>query len=727
MTTTYFATAPLGMTDLLEQEINQLGASACQASRAGVSFDGDIETAYRVCLWSRIANRVLLPLASFAADTPEALYDGVKAIDWQAHLSSRETLAVDANISSSAMTHTQYAALRVKDAIVDQFSERFGKRPNVDVNAPDVRINCYIHKDEATIYLDLSGNSLHQRNYRLAIGQAPLKENLAAAILLRARWPEISGHGGALVDPMCGSGTLLIEGLMMAADIAPGLDRTYWGFSGWKGHKPAIWERLLAEANYRRTRGLENIPLICGSDADERVVGLARENAERAGLADYIHFTVQDVHHYQPEAAGLTPESTGLIVTNPPYGRRLAETGELPAIYAALGATLKRCFVGWQVSVFTEDQKLGHHLGMRSQKVNSLYNGAIPCKLMHYLVDEKNYYRYERLPKRLAADALSEQAQGFRNRLQKNLKQLRKWARQEDVTNYRVYDADLPDYSAAVDVYSDVVVSDLYWVVIQEYEAPATIDPQKARTRTFELVTVVQEIFGVPDERLFYKQRTRQRGDAQYEKLSEERHFHIVREGVCKLWVNFEDYLDTGLFLDHRPVRSRIGQEAAGKDFLNLFAYTGAATVQAAMGGARSTTTVDMSKTYLAWAQRNLALNNLPDNGHQLVQADCIEWVRLQAQQSYDLIFLDPPTFSNSKRMKQNFDVQRDHVALVSATLRLLRPGGTLYFSNNQRNFRLDGQLAEQTGAVNLSRESVPFDFRRRQNIHHLWQFIKKA
>lgn len=719
----YFATAPNGMTDLLAQEIASLGVEHVKETRAGVSFQGTLDVAYQVCLWSRLANRVLLPLATFPADSPDALYSGVRTIDWSAHLTAAQTLVVDANVSSSRITHSHYAALKIKDGIVDHFRDLGGPRPSVDVDNPNIRVNAYLLKDEATIYLDLSGASLHQRNYRLETGEAPLKENLAAAILLRARWPEMIEERGAFVDLMCGSGTLVIEAAMMAADIAPGLLREHWGFLEWKKHQPDIWQRLGNEARYKKDKGLQNLPTLMGFDVNRRMIERAQANATRVGLADKVRFVHQDVTSFRHDFP-----ARGLMVTNPPYGRRLNDSGELPALYGALGNVMKKHLVGWRASVFTEEQSLGKYLGLRADKMHTLYNGAIACKLIHFDIEKDNFFRDDRLPRRVDMDDLSEQAVGFQNRLNKNLKELEKWARREAVTCFRAYDADLPDFAAAIDVYSSASNPAERWVCIQEYEAPATIDTKKAKRRTRELVTIGQDVFGVDDDHLFYKTRARQRGETQYTRAQETDSYHLVTEGAAKLWVNFEDYLDTGLFLDHRPIREVIGRESSGRDVLNLFCYTATASVHAALGGARSTTSIDMSKTYVDWAGKNFEANNLDRSKHQLVRADCVKWLAEQSGKGnktpgYDLIFLDPPTFSNSKRMEAEFEVQRDQETLITQALNLLRPGGRLYFSTNLRNFKLATSLREKFNATDITRKTIPFDFKRRQNIHHCWQF----
>jgi len=712
----FFATAPKGVADLLAAELSALGAASVRETGAGVEFEGTLETAYRACLWSRLANRILLPLAEFSAETPDALYAGCQTVDWSAHMDSDGTLAVDANVSGSTITHSHFAALRIKDAVVDQFNAAVGHRPGVDTERPDLRINAYLHRDTARVYVDLSGASLHQRGYRLGAGEAPLKENLAAAILLRAGWPEIAHKGGALVDPLCGSGTLVLEAAMMAGDVAPGVRRTQFGLSRWRQHDEALWQRLLAEAIAREAAGVKRLPPLLGFDRDKRVLEKARENAGRLDIPG-ITFAYQDLFGFRHDFPAF-----GLVVTNPPYGKRLLEAGELPRLYAALGRIFRSHFRGWKAAVFTEDAGLGKAIGIRSPRQHTLYNGAIACKLLHFDIDPDQYFDDSRLPRRLRAEDLSPQSWDFRNRLVKNLKQRRRWAQREGVDCYRVYDADLPDYAAAVDRYADGSRPGEQWVCIQEYEAPKQIDPEVVRRRTRELRSIVEAVFEIDESRLFYKSRARQRGHSQYEKLAGEARFHVVTEGACRFRVNFSDYLDTGLFLDHRPVRQLIGRQARGRRFLNLFAYTGAATVHAAVGGASSSLSVDLSNTYLDWARRNLQLNRIDESRHRLLRVDCLQWLRQEHGEKFDLIFLDPPTFSNSKKMENLLDIQRDHVVLIEHSMRLLADGGTLYFSTNLRTFKMDERLAGRFELADITAQSIPPDFERRGNIHFCFQ-----
>ena len=709
----FFAPCAKGLEYLLVEELQALGAQEVREALAGVHFSGTLETGYRACLWSRLASRVLLRLAQFEASDETALYAGVQGIDWAAHLGEHGTLAVDANVHASHLTHARYAAQKVKDAIVDQFRDRFGVRPSVEVERPDVRINFSLRRNIAGVFIDLSGEALHRRGWRGPQVAAPLKETLACAVLLRGGWAEISARGGALVDPMCGSGTLLIEAARMSADIAPGLGRAYFGFLGWRGHDAALWNALVAEADERSRHGRAALtPRFFGYDIDLVAIAASRENITRAGLAGVISLEQRDV------AQLVAPEhaAPGLVVCNPPYDERLAADATL---YRALGATLKRSFTGWQAAILTGDAELARSLGLRPEKRYALSNGALACELLRIeRIEPPREHAFEPRP-------LSEGAQMVANRLRKNLRNLKKWREREGMACYRVYDADLPEYAAAIDVYTGVPeetpgAAAEIWLHVQEYQAPATIPEETTRQRLTDLVHAAMAVFELPRARVAVKTRQRGKGGSKYGRFDARGQFLLVREGRARLRVNLFDYLDTGLFLDHRPLRLRLAHEAAGKHFLNLFCYTGAVSVQAGLAEAASTTSVDLSPTYLEWASRNLALNGLGGRAHRLVQADVMAWLAAERGR-YDLIFCDPPTFSNSARA-EDFDLQREHVSLIRNCMARLAPDGLLLFSNNFRRFRLDAALEEEFDVRDIRAATLDVDFARDPRIHAAWE-----
>ncbi|MBB2495841.1 bifunctional 23S rRNA (guanine(2069)-N(7))-methyltransferase RlmK/23S rRNA (guanine(2445)-N(2))-methyltransferase RlmL [Aquipseudomonas ullengensis] len=723
-------TCPKSLESLLAEEAAGLGLEEVREQTAAIRGFAGLETAYRLCLWSRLANRVLLVLRRFPVVDAESLYQGVLEVDWAEHMEPSGTLAVEFSGNGSGIDNTHFGALKVKDAMVDKLRTADGTRPSIDKIDPDLRVHLRLDRGEAVLSLDLAGHSLHQRGYRLQQGAAPLKENLAAAILIRAGWPRIAAEGGALADPMCGVGTFLVEAAMIAADLAPNLKRERWGFSNWLGHIPALWKKLHEEAEQRAAAGLAKPPLwIRGYEADPRLIQPARNNIDRAGLGEWVKL-------YQGELATFEPRpdknQTGLIVSNPPYGERLGDEASLLYLYQNLGERLRQSCLNWEAAVFTGAPELGKRMGLRSHKQYAFWNGALPCKLLLFKVLPEQFVTGERRSSQASEEStdepavapayqaarLSEGGQMFANRLQKNLKTLGKWAKKADIECYRLYDADMPEYALAIDLYRD-------WVHVQEYAPPRSIDPEKAQTRLLDALAAIPVALGITPDKVVIKRRERQAGTKQYERQSTQGQFMEVTEGGVKLLVNLTDYLDTGLFLDHRPLRLRIQKEAAGKRFLNLYCYTATATVHAAKGGARSTTSVDLSKTYLDWARRNLSLNGFSDK-NKLEQGDVMTWLEADRGE-YELIFIDPPTFSNSKRMEGVFDVQRDHVRLLDLAMSRLAPGGVLYFSNNFRKFQLDESLAARYAVEELSATTIDQDFARNPKIHRAWRLTAKG
>ncbi len=722
----FFATTPKAMEDILVTELKQLGAKNVKAALAGAYFEGPLETVYRVCLWSRIANRVLLSLATFTVTSQEDLYDGIYKINWFEHMGPDDSFAVSFNTKGSkAINNTHFGAIKVKDAVVDQMRKKFNKRPDINITQPNIRINVYLQNEQATLSLDLSGESLHRRGYRNISITAPIKENLAAAILYRSQWLDIAQQGGSLIDPMCGSGTLLVEAAMIAGDYAPGLQHKQFGFLHWKKHDSQIWQSLVDEATQRKQIGLEKIPTIVGFDQSRRAINAALLHIENAGLQSKIHVERRDIS----EATVAESWQQGLLVCNPPYGERLGNSEETAQLYRTFGQVLKKQFNHWQAAMIISNPELGFRLGIRSQKPITLFNGPLECKLLRFSIEEKNFFtpkaksQQERIEQIKTEDTVADpNAEMFANRLKKNIKKISKWVKRQDIHCYRVYDADLPEYAVAIDVYQ----GEKTWLNVQEYQAPKTISQEKAMLRLSTAVNEIARIYALPKEQIYLKTRSKQKGMEQYEKLANLGTFETVEEHGAFFLVNFEDYLDTGLFLDHRPIRLKIQQQAKNKHLLNLFAYTGTASVHAAIGGASSTTTVDMSKTYLDWAQRNMALNkNLSNN--RFIRADCVEWLKVEAdksdpEKSYDLIFLDPPTFSNSKRMDDNLSIQDDHIELINHAVKLLSAGGILYFSTNFRRFKLVTEQLGHLTITDITAQTIPDDFSRTPRIHYCWE-----
>ncbi len=716
-------TCPKGLELLLADELTELGAKEAKPALAHATCEVDQALAYKICLWSRLASRVLWPLTETPAATADQLYQGLVKFPWIEHFSDRNTFRVTFNGMNDEIRHTHFGALKVKDAICDHFRTKSGQRPDVS-DKPDLNIHVRLQRDVAKVSLDLSGEALHRRGYRQSQGAAPLKENLAAAVLIRAGWPErMQQDDAALIDPMCGSGTLLIEAALMAANIAPGLLRSRFGFERWKQHDVVTWRAIHDDAQAKKAAAAQSdVELtLLGYDADEKVLNKAKDNARRAGVQHFIFVQKQALKDLT-KAKGLPDH--GLILTNPPYGERLSDEVAVGALYAGLGNKVKEYFGGWTLAVFTGNPEQAYQFKMRTDKQYALFNGAIASKLMLYTVSPQENRQapiqaQDAVP---TAATLSNGAQMVSNRLQKNLRKLKPWLKKQNTDCYRLYDADMPEYAVAIDFYGD-------WVHIQEYAPPKSVDEEKANARLRDVLDAVPVALSVPREKIVLKQRQVQKGKRQYEKQDKQEQFFEVQEGNCRFYVNLTDYLDTGLFLDHRPVRTEIEKLAKNKDFLNLFSYTCTASVHAAVGGARSTTSVDMSQTYLNWGKRNLALNGISDRGHHFVQADCIKWLEAQQseQQRYDIIFMDPPSFSNSKRMLDVLDIQRDHVKLVNLAMGLLRPGGQLLFSNNLRKFKLDYDALSAFSVEDITEQTLPQDFARNSKIHQCFRIRAKA
>ena len=696
-----FVSCPRGLEYLLEEELKQLGLNVTRVSPQGVYGEATLTLIYHLCLWSRLANRIQLILFRGEALNQGTLYKLCHQFPWETVFSPDKTLGIEFHGMSTEIRNTMFGAQVVKDAIADYFRETQNERPVIDRENPQVRLHAYLKHDTLTVSFDLTGFSMHQRGYRIEAGAAPLKENIAAAMLVRAKWPEMAANNEALHDPFCGSGTLVIEAAMMAANIAPGLLRQDQSLQYWTAHQPLLWD----EARDNALHAVKPVTTVYrGTDIDADIIRIATSNAQRAGVSAWVEFTCLSLEACRPTA------EKGLLISNPPYGERLSDATQLIPLYQQIGQTIHAYYQGWHAAILTSNPMLAKVMGLRASKQYTLYNGALECKLYCLAVDAENQLRaFE--PGRLSA-----QAQMFANRLQKNFAHLKKWAKRNQISCYRVYDADLPEYAFAIDIYND-------YAVLQEYTAPATIDAQKAEKRSLDVIQAVPGALGFSPDNLVVKRRKQQKGTNQYQKVNQVGRTMVVAEGNAQFNINLYDYLDTGLFLDHRPLRLRFSKLKKGTRFLNCFCYTATASVHAALAGAL-TTNVDLSNTYLRWAEDNFRLNKLDVSRHQFIQYDCIEWLNI-TQDRFDVIFLDPPSFSNSKRMSTTLDIQRDQDVLITSAMSLLNPNGTLYFSTNFRQFKLSPEILEKYEVQDISAETIDLDFKRNQRIHQC--FVLRA
>lgn len=715
----FFATCPKGLENLLFRELVDLNASSVKETVSGVSFSGNMELAMRVCLYSRFASRIIMNLNTFRCDDDTDLYLGAKGIGYERYFDSDKTIAVSFNGTNRHIRNTQYGALRVKDAVCDRFVECKLERPDVQKNNPDIHIIATLKKGELAVGIDLSGSAQFWREYHRTTGAAPLKENLAAAMVVR------SGFNGSqnFIDPMCGSGTLLLEAALLATDTAPGLARSSYGFMNLKDYDENKWQEIYNEALERSNQGKRKAQelgvKIFGFDADSAVVQRARDNIEHAGFSELVSVEHCLLDNLTNPCQGVN-ELPCVVVTNPPYGERMGNFNELILLYTTLGHKLKTLFKGGRAAVISTSQELLSCLRLSLDKSYRLFNGALECQLRVFNLDHESG---EQAPQTDANQVLV--AVDFSNRLTKNLKNLEKWANREKISAYRIYDADLPDYNAAIDRYNQ-------YYIIQEYQAPSSIKAHVAQKRLLDMIAATIKVTGAIGDDVIVKSREKQKGESQYAKRDDALgHYIEIYEQDVVFKVNLQDYLDTGLFLDARPIRRLIRSMSAGKDFLNLFAYTCSASVMAALGGAKSTTSVDMSRTYLDWGKDNFKINGFDLDGynatgnHHFTQDDCLSYLSRDHGKTYDLIYIDPPTFSNSKRMEKSFDVQRDHLLMLGNLTRHLNDGGVVIFCTNKRNFKLDDGVAQYGFTVeNITPKTFDPDFKRDQQLHTCFKLV---
>lgn len=707
-----------GLENALLTELIGLGFDPADTQAGRIMLATDITGLYRICLYSRVASRVLLPLGECTlegGDIAQRLYDFALGIDWVALFGVDNTFAIRLSVDKHQQLNQQFATLRVKDAIADTFNARYGKRPDVDNKAPEFRIAVHVGKKSAGFALDLAGGSLHRRGYRVATTDAPLKENLAAALLYEAGWHK--GDFELLYDPMCGSGTFVIEALLMHLGYPAGLDKANqggFGFYHWCRHDETLWQQTVLAAQDAFHQNLDaKKPTIIASDVSDSAIQACKANIHASALAPIAdHICI----HHAPLAnlPTIAPkDKKTLVITNPPYGERLGDEGLIKPLYQGLGLLcqdLDNVYIG----VLAAAVEMADVLPLDTPKTLRCHNGALTVYFRHGKLMPKTDTLIERFKKDDEQDPSAE----FVNRLQKNLLRLKKQSKAAGVTNLRIYDADLPNFNVAIDLYGDRVH-------VQEYKAPKSIDPAVAKQRFNAVLASIRHVLGVGREHLFIKTRAKQQGNQQYSKQGQGKPF-VVAEGGAYFYVNLSDYLDTGLFLDHRPIREQLAAQSLGKDVLNLFAYTCTASVHMALAGAKTVTSVDLSDNYLFWGKQNFVLNGMATDGagYHFIASDAFEWIK-ECKDKFDVIFIDPPTFSNSKKFFGTFDVQRDHSALINRAMNRLNAGGVLYFSNNFSRFVLDETLTERYEVSHISAQTLGFDFKK--GAHHSFCITHKG
>ena len=699
----FIALTSAGIEPLLADELTQLGATEVSPKMQSVYFTADFETAMNICLWSRLSTRILKHVIDVPGNSKDQIYNAVIGFDWHPYFTKTRSFAVEFVGTDKSIRNSQFGGLIIKDAIVDNIREETGKRPDISKDNPDLRIHARLFKGRCAVYVDFSGPSLHQRGYRIEQGAAPLKEHLASALIIRSGWDKESNF----VDLFAGSGTILIEAANMHLNRAPGLNKRTFAFTKHPEFMVHKYEAIREKAiNAERAPTAQFI----GFEINNYVIEKAKSNIEQANLESIVSVNQQD-------AANATVNKkleAGWIVSNPPYGERIGDSIELLSLFKRLGLNLKTNFENWHVGLLTGQTLLLKLLRLQKSREFKFKNGPLDTVFATYQLTPQ---QCELSPEALKGEYyLSKDGQAFSKRIDKNLKRLRKWAKKEGVTSYRIYDADIPEYNVAVDYYDGKVV-------VYEYQAPKTVKESVAEIRLLDVVSILQTKLELTAENFALKVRKAQKGKTQYEKEDSKYHRFAIEEHGAKFYVNIHDYLDTGLFLDHRSTRKEFASWCKDKTVLNLFCYTGSVSVHAALNGAKRVTSVDMSNTYLDWAKDNFALNKISQKGHFFQRADCLDWLS-KSRDKFDLVFLDPPSFSNSKKMDRTWDVQRDHVEILELVKERLNPGGTVLFSNNLRKFKLEEDKIRELGfqITDIKDKTLPEDFKRNQNIHHCWK-----
>ncbi len=708
------ATCAFGLEAVVARELAALGYAGQPGDTGRVHFDGDVAAICRANLWLRTADRVLVRVGEFEASDFGALFDRTRELPWEEWIPPDGAFPVIGRSIRSTLSSVPACQKIVKKAIVERLRHAHGVQDLAETGAMR-RVEVALLKDRATLTLDTSGAGLSKRGYRTLVGAAQLRETLAAALVLLSYWrPE-----RALVDPFCGTGTIPIEAALIGRNLAPGLNRAF-AAEKWSAIPAARWQEARAEARdlAERERPLH----IAGTDASDEALSLARFHARAAGVEAAVHFQKR-------EFAGLeSRHEYGCLICNPPYGERMGSAAEVETLYRSIPEVLRR-FKTWSHYILSSHPRLEELVGRPADRRRKLYNARIECTYYQFHgprpPDPERPPPLEAPAERAAFGGISDQgrrqAEEFGNRLAKNARHLRRWPARRGITCYRLYDRDIPEVPLVVDRYHDCLH-------ISEYERPHERGPAEHADWLDLMVETAARTLEVPRANAFLKRRARQRGASQYQVQSTAGRTVVVEEGGLRFEVNLSDYIDTGLFLDHRLTRGLVRERAGGRRFLNLFCYTGTFTVYAAAGGARETTSVDLSRTYLDWARRNLELNGFLGGEHCLVESDARAYLRaLPAGRLFDLIVLDPPTFSNSKSLPDFFEVRRDHPELILLALEHLAEGGEVLFATNFRGFKLrEDAFAGVAQVEEISARTVPEDFRNRR-IHRSFVFRRRG
>ena len=714
------ATCAFGLESTVKYEVERLGYSPKITGPGRIRFSGDASAICATNLWLRCADRIQIVIAEFPAPDFDALFETTKQLEWENWIPAEGQFPVIARSRKSQITSVPALQRSVKKAIVERLTSIY--RRGLPETDSLYRVEVALLDDKALLTLDTTGASLHKRGYRKLTGAAPIKETLAAALIQLSYWD----RERPLVDPFCGTGTIPIEAALIGRNIAPGLKREF-SAEAW----PAIDSRFWQEARDQASAAIvPNLPIrIIGTDADPESLKMARYHAEQAGVSDDIHFQEKGFERL------TSKQQYGCVITNPPYGMRLGhdEKKQIEALYQSIPEVLRN-LPTWSHYILTAYPRFESLIQKRANRRRKLYNGRIECTYFQFhgpkpgatiqqIETKQELIETETVERKSTAtspvfggitDKGHEQAKLFAARLTKRARHLRKWPTKKDIHCYRLYERDIPEIPLVVDRIED-------HLHVVEFERPHDRDLGQHADWLELMAKTAGEALEVDRRKVFLKRRNRQRGLTQHERVDEQNYEIEVREGGLRFWCNLSDYTDTGLFLDHRITRSMVRDASKDARVLNLFGYTGSFSVYAADGAASEVTTVDLSRTYLNWAIRNFELNGFRGSQYRFIQSDAKSfWESLSSEQKYDIIVVDPPTFSNSKRTESDWEIQRDHVPMLNRLLAHLSENGTLYFSTNFRRFKLDETELNSNQIREISRQTVPEDYRNRR-IHRCW------
>ncbi len=724
------AATAFGLEAVVVRELSSMGyEDAKPVSTGRVAFTAPHSGIARANLRLRAADRVLVRVGAFEARDFGVLFDQTTALPWELWIPRDAEFPVNGRSVRSQLSSVPACQRIVKKAIVERLRKAHG-RETLPETGPRIVIEVSLLNDTATLTIDSTGDGLHKRGYRPAVGEAAIKETLAAGLVLLSAWRP----GRPLLDPFCGTGTIAIEAALIAANIAPGLRRPF-DSERWPSLPQSLWaeERRLARSLERPAEP----GLIEGSDRDAQAIALAQRCARNAGVENALRFLQRDF------AALTSTLEFGCIITNPPYGVRLGDDAEIEALYRSLPLVLRR-LPTWSFHILSARQDLERLVGQEASRRRKLFNSQIECTYFSFLgpkpqgpshaapapdtVDAPEPHREPSdapppPPAPPAAfgglrDRDVRELDDFRACLAKNVRHLRRYPARA-ITCYRLYERDVPDVPVIIDRYEG-------FAHVAEYEREHTRSPAQQADWIDRVRTIVAESLDIPADHVFFKEKHRQRGTTQHERTGDRAERTVVSEGGLRFEVNLSEYVDTGLFLDHRLTRQMVREAAHGRRMLNLFCYTGSFSVYAASGGAASTTSVDLSNTYLEWARRNFELNRLWGPSHTLIRSDTLDFLRSHRRgAAYDLAVVDPPTFSNSKSTAEDWTVAQSHTELFRLLVPLMSPGAVIFFSNNYRRFKLDEETMGELGLTvqDISRRTVPPEYRNTR-IHRCWRMI---